>query len=206
MSRRAALNYLQLSLKEFRKLCILKGIYPREPRNRKRAQKGASNIQTLYYKKDIQFLLHEPIIWKLRDLKVFGKKMGRAFALKDYELMKYQLNKHPKFNLDHIVKERYPTFVDALRDLDDCLTLCCLFSTFPSMKHVPRNQSALCRRLTVEFMHAVIEAKALRKVFVSIKGFYYQIEFKGQTVTWITPHHFSFQVSVTIARNTALIQ
>lgn len=95
--------------------------------------------------------------------------------------------------LDHIVKERYPTFIDALRDLDDCLTLCFLFSTFPSLRHIPRDQSLLCRRLTVEFLHGVIAAKALRKVFVSIKGYYYQAEIKGQTITWIVPHHFSFE-------------
>lgn len=70
VSRKAALKMLQLSLKDFRKLCILKGIYPREPRNRKRAQKGATGIKTLYHLKDIQFLMHEPIIWKLRDYKV----------------------------------------------------------------------------------------------------------------------------------------
>lgn len=198
MSRKAALNYLQLSLKYFRKLCILKGIYPREPKNRKRAQKGKANIQTLYSKKDIQFLSHEPIIWKLRDIKVFSKRMGRAYALKDFEEMKKQLSLHPTLTLDHIIKERYPTFVDALRDLDDCLTLCFLFSTFPSLKHVPRDQSALCRRLTVEFLHACIQAKALRKVFVSIKGYYYQVEIMGQVVTWIVPHHFSFQVSLNV--------
>lgn len=108
--------------------------------------------------------------------------------------MRKFLRDYPEINIDHIVKERYPTFVDALRDLDDCLTLCFLFSTFPSLKKVPRDQSFLCRRLTVEFMHAVIAAKALRKVFVSVKGFYYQVEFEGQTITWIVPHHFSFQV------------
>lgn len=70
MTRKAALKKLQLSLKDFRRICILKGIYPREPRNRKRAQKGAGGIKTLYHTKDIKFLLHEPIIWKLRDLKV----------------------------------------------------------------------------------------------------------------------------------------
>lgn len=70
ISRRAALRKLQLTLNDFRKLCILKGIYPREPRNRKRAQKGEPGIKVLYHKKDIQFLMHEPIIWKLRDYKV----------------------------------------------------------------------------------------------------------------------------------------
>ncbi|XP_054007073.1 pescadillo homolog [Hylaeus anthracinus] len=193
MSRKAALKKLQLSLNDFRRLCILKGIYPREPRNRKRAQKGEPGIKTLYHKKDIQFLLHEPIIWKLRDYKIFNKKVAKAKALRDFSNMKRYLNNHPTLKLDHIVKERYPTFIDALRDLDDCLTLCFLFSTFPSLRHVPRDQSLLCRRLSIEFLHAVIAAKALRKVFVSIKGYYYQAEIKGQSITWIVPHHFCFE-------------
>ncbi|KAK0166026.1 hypothetical protein PV328_004485 [Microctonus aethiopoides] len=193
LTRKAALKKLQLSLNEFRKLCILKGIYPREPRNRKRAQKGKAGIKTLYHIKDIQFLMHEPIIWKLRDYKIFSKKVSRAKAMKDFAAMRRYLSNHPTLKVDHIVKERYPTFIDALRDLDDCLTLCFLFSTFPSMPHIPRDQSILCRRLTVEFLHAVIAAKALRKVFVSIKGYYYQAEIKGQTITWIVPHHFSFE-------------
>lgn len=137
--------------------------------------------------------MHEPIIWKLRDYKIFTRKVGRAKALKDFQTMKRHLENHPTLKLDHIVKERYPTFLDALQDLDDCLTLCFLFSTFPSLKHIPRDQSTLCRRLTVEFMHAVIEAKALRKVFISIKGYYFQADIKGETVTWIIPHHFSFE-------------
>ncbi|KAL3270271.1 hypothetical protein HHI36_009324 [Cryptolaemus montrouzieri] len=193
ITRRAALRKLQVSLREFRRLCILKGIYPREPRNRKKAQKGDTGIKTLYNLKDIQFLLHEPIVWKLRDIKTSSRKIAKARALKDYEKIHKFNNSYPTLKLDHIVKERYPTFIDALRDLDDCLTLCFLFSTFPSMPHIPRDQSALCQRLTTEFMHYVIEARALRKVFVSIKGYYYQAEIKGQTVTWIVPHHFSFE-------------
>lgn len=193
VSRRAALKKLQLSLNDFRRLCIIKGIYPREPRNRKRAQKGTPGIKTLYHVKDIQFLMHEPIIWKLREYKIFNRKVGRAKAIKDFKAMRRYLENHPTLKLDHIVKERYPTFIDAIRDLDDCLTLCFLFSTFPSLPHIPRSQSDLCRRLTMEFLHAIIEAKALRKVFISIKGYYYQAEIKGQTITWIVPHHFSFE-------------
>ncbi|XP_047512093.1 pescadillo homolog [Pieris napi] len=193
MTRKAALKKLQLTLKDFRRICILKGIYPREPRNRKRAQKGAGGIKTLYHTKDIKFLLHEPIIWKIRELKVFQQKIRRAKSLKEHGKVKKYFRDYPEINIDHIVKERYPTFVDALRDLDDCLTLCFLFSTFPSLKRVPRDQSMLCRRLTIEFMHALIVAKAIRRVFISVKGYYYQAELEGQTITWIVPHHFSFQ-------------
>jgi pescadillo protein len=171
----------------------LKGIYPREPKNRKRAQKGATDKKTLYLKKDVQFLIHEPIVWKLREHKVYLRKKGRAKALRDKESLKRIIENKPTYKLDHIVRERYPTFIDAVRDLDDCLTLCFLFSTFPSLRFVPGYVSRLCRRLTVEFLHYVIEARALRKVFVSIKGYYYQAEIKGQIITWIVPHNFAFQ-------------
>lgn len=35
------------------------GIYPREPRSRKKANKGSSAPASFYYSKDIQYLLHE---------------------------------------------------------------------------------------------------------------------------------------------------
>lgn len=107
--------------------------------------------------------------------------------------MNRRLKNSPELKLDHIVRERYPTFIDAVKDLDDCLTLLFLFSTFPSLKYVPREQSALCRRLTIEFLHAVISAKALRHCFISIKGYYFQAEIKGQKVTWMVPHYYPFQ-------------
>ena len=194
VSRKQAMRKLQLNLKDFRRLCILKGIHPREPRNRKRAQKGdMTKIQTLYHEKDIRFLLHEPIVWKFRDFKVFLKKLKKAYAKgNDNTAERLKANK-PRYSLDHIVRERYPTFIDAIRDLEDCLCLCFLYSTFPKNPRTPVEQVALCRRLCIEFMHYVIESKSLRKVFVSIKGYYYQAEIMGQTVTWIVPHPFSYE-------------
>uniref|UniRef100_A0A1A9V9M0 Pescadillo homolog n=1 Tax=Glossina austeni TaxID=7395 RepID=A0A1A9V9M0_GLOAU len=193
ITRRAALRKLQLSLNDFRRLCIIKGVYPREPKHRRRAQKGSSEIKILYHAKDIRFLLHEPIVWTLRDYKIFAKKTGRDRAIKDFRNLKRRLAQYPELKIDHIVKERYPTFIDAIKDLDDCLTLLFLFSTFPSLRLIPRDQSALCRRLTIEFLHYIIASKSLRKVFISIKGFYFQADIKGQKVTWIVPHYYPFK-------------
>lgn len=193
ITRKAALKKLQLSLNDFRRLCIIKGVYPREPKHRRRAQKGSTEIKVLYHAKDIRFLLHEPIVWTLRDYKIFAKKTGRDRAIRDFRNLKRRLALFPELKIDHIVKERYPTFIDAVKDLDDCLTLLFLFSTFPSLKLIPREQSALCRRLTVEFLHYIIASKSLRKVFISIKGYYFQADIKGQKVTWIVPHYYPFK-------------
>lgn len=54
--------------------------------------------------------------------------------------------------------------MDALRDLDDALSMCFLFSTFPRTGKCHVQTIQLCRRLAVEFLHYVIAARALRKV------------------------------------------
>jgi len=51
-----------------------------------------------------------------------------------------------------------------------------------------------CKRLTVEFLHYIIESRSLRKVFLSIKGIYYQAEIDGQVITWIVPYQFTQKV------------
>lgn len=132
-------------------------------------------------------------MWTLRKYKIFNRQSGRDRAIRDFRNLKRRLDKYPEMKIDHIVKERYPTFIDAIRDLDDCLTLLFLFSTFPSLHHIPRDQTAMCRRLSVEFMHFIISSQALRKVFVSIKGYYFQAEVKGEKVTWIVPHYYPFE-------------
>lgn len=61
---------------------------------------------------------------------------------------------------------RYPTFIDALRDIDDALCMCFLFSTFARTGKCHVQTIQLCRRLTVEWMNYVIASRSLRKVQV----------------------------------------
>ena len=121
------------------------------------------------------------------------KKLKKAYAKGNENQAERLKSNKPRYSLDHIVRERYPTFVDAIRDLEDCLVLCFLYSTFPKNTKTPVEMVGLYRRLCIEFMHYVIESKSLRKVFVSIKGYYYQAEIMGQLVTWIVPHPFAYE-------------
>ena len=50
---------------------------------------------------------------------------------------------------------------------------------------------ANCRRIAFEWMNYCIHAQCIRKVFVSIKGYYYQVELKGETITWLVAHEFA---------------
>jgi pescadillo protein len=182
---------LQISLPDFRRLCIFKGIYPREPRNKKKVSKGSTALTTFYYTKDIQYLLHEPLLAKFREHKSVAKKIGRALGRGEAgDAARLEKNLMPKVKLDHIIKERYPTFVDALRDLDDALSMLFLFANLPSSDHIPAKTIALCQRLTREFEHYVITSHALRKSFLSIKGIYYQATIQGQDILWLVPYRF----------------
>ncbi|XP_015669135.1 pescadillo homolog [Protobothrops mucrosquamatus] len=191
ITRNKARKKLQLSLPDFRRLCILKGIYPHEPKHKKKVNKGSTAARTFYLLKDIKFLLHEPIVNKFREYKVFVRKLRKAYGKSEWNTVQRLKDNKPTYKLDHIVKERYPTFVDALRDLDDALSMCVLFSTFPRTGKCHVQTIQLCRRLTVEFLNFVIASRGLRKVFLSIKGIYYQAEVLGQLITWITPYAFS---------------
>ncbi|KAL6727115.1 hypothetical protein Aduo_009021 [Ancylostoma duodenale] len=188
ISRREALKKLQLSLKDFRRLCILKGIYPHEPAHKKKVNKGSTENRVWYYRKDINFLAHEPIINKFRDHKVFLRKLNHYKAKKNESKVEKLYANKPEYSLDRVVKERYPTFGSAIRDLDDALCLCFVFATLPHTRILKEGLIDSCRRLTSEFMHYVIEAHALKNTFISIKGIYYQAEICGEKVTWIVPH------------------
>ena len=87
----------------------------------------------------------------------------------------------PQYSLKHLIKERYPTFIDALRDLDDAISLVNLFAIFPTHKSfgIPRKTVESCMKLMREFNLYVLKTNSLRKCFLSIKGIYYQVEIMG---------------------------
>jgi pescadillo protein len=107
ITRNQALKLLQIPLADFRRLCILKGVYPREPRSKKKANKGSTANATFYYAKDIRFLLHEPVLRTFREQKAFAKKLTRAIGKQDYTKAKDLQDYSPQYSLDHLVKERY---------------------------------------------------------------------------------------------------
>ncbi|XP_077457635.1 pescadillo [Stigmatopora argus] len=191
ITRNKARKKLQLSLPDFRRLCILKGIYPHEPKHKKKVNKGSTAPRTFYLLKDLRFLLHEPIVGKFRAYKIFVRKLKKAYGKTEYSTAERLKANKPTYKLDHIVKERYPTFIDALRDVEDALCMCFLFSTFARTGKCHVQTIQLCRRLTVEWMNFVIASRGLRKVFISIKGIYYQAEAMGQLITWVVPYQFS---------------
>lgn len=177
-------------------LIVIQGIYPREPRNKKKASKSATQSTTFYYTKDIQYLLHEPLLNKFRDHKALAKKISRFLGRGEVgDAARLEKNRTPKISLDHIIKQRYPTFVDALRDLDDALSLLSLFSNLPSTATVPPKTIALCQRLCLEFQHYLITTNSLRKSFLSIKGIYYQATVQGQDILWLVPYKFVQRVT-----------
>ncbi|CAG8892449.1 unnamed protein product [Penicillium nalgiovense] len=196
ITRTQAVRKLQISLPDFRRLCIFKGIYPREPRNKKKASKTSTPNTTFYYTKDIQYLLHEPLLNKFRDQKSLAKKIARSLGRGEVsDASRLEKNNAPRLTLDHVIKERYPTFIDALRDLDDALSLLFLFATLPSTDHVPSKTVALCQRLCHEFQHYLIMTNSLRRSFLSIKGIYYQATIQGQDIMWLVPYRFVQRVN-----------
>lgn len=185
ITRREAVRQLQVSLPVFRRLCILKGVFPRDP---KKKFKGTHH--TYYHVKDIAFLAHEPLLEKFRDIRAYDKKVKKALSKKNKDLAERLLTRKPTYTLDRLILERYPRFVDALGDLDDCLTMVHLFAALPAeaSQKIQVKRIHDCRRLSHEWQAFISRTHKLRKTFISVKGIYYQAEVEGQKITWLTPH------------------
>lgn len=190
MTRSQAVRKLQVSLADFRRLCIFKGIYPREPRNKKKANKGSTAPTTFYYSKDIQYLMHEPVLAKFREHKTFAKKLTKALGRGQVSSAKKLEENRSSYKLDHIIKERYPSFPDAVRDIDDALNMLFLFANLPATDQVSAKITREAQSICNQWLAYVARERVVRKVFVSIKGVYYQADVKGEEVRWLVPYKF----------------
>ena len=139
-TRNQALSRLQLRLAEFRRLCILKGVHPREPK-----RKVAGQNKTYYHVKDVAFLQHEPLLAAFRAQRAHARKVRRAKGKAHLAGAERLAAAAPTYRLDGLVRERYPTFEDALRDLNDPLTLVHLFAVLPAER---------AHRISAERVHA----------------------------------------------------
>lgn len=190
ITRSQAVRKLQVSLADFRRLCIFKGIYPREPRNKKKANKGSTAPTTFYYSKDIQYLMHEPVLAKFREHKTFAKKLTKALGKGQVSSAKKLEENRSTYKLDHIIKERYPSFPDALRDIDDALNMLFLFANLPATDQVSSTLTREAQAICNQWLAFVAKERLVRKVFVSIKGVYYQADVRGEEVRWLVPYKF----------------
>ena len=184
LTRTQSLRKLQLKLNEFRRLCILKGIFPKEP---PKFFKGVN--KTYYLKKDINFLANEKLLNKFREIKTYQKKIKKAQNKdKKFDVKKLIENK-PTYTLTHIIKERYPRFVDALHDIDDALCLIGIFANLPKfdLLKISAEKVNMSKRLLREFYLYTSINKNIKKGFISIKGIYLTCEIMGEEITWLNP-------------------
>ena len=188
ITKGAVLKKLQVSLADFRRMCILKGVYPRQPA---RMLKGAD--KTYYHIKDINLLQRDPIKDSIYTKESVDKKARKLVNRGDKARARKMEKSVADMDLSHIVRERYPTFASALEDLDDCLSMLALFAVLPadSARFIDPQTVKDSSKLYDDFLLYVTSTNSLRKVFASIKGFYFQAEISGVAITWLQPHRFS---------------
>lgn len=185
ISRARAVKKLSIPLSDFRKICIYKGVFPRVPPNKLR-----SKHKTYYHVKDINLVAQDRLVDHFRTANALRKKMKTAVVAGDARMAARLRARMPRLELDRVVRERYPVFALALRDLDDPLSLVALVAAAPSHRlfKISPTRIGLSSRLLQAFKAFVAHEGLLRKVFLSAKGVYYQAMVRGQPVTWIEPY------------------
>lgn len=191
ISRTQCLKKLQITLKDFRRLCILKGIYPRQPRGNKSPHNKKG--QVFYHLKDVRAIAHEPVLDKFRTFKSFMKKIRKNVIQENVSeaQLKYQKEMKNGYTLHHLVKERYPRFLDAMNDIDDALTLTFLYASLPSSGKIKSSITRKAKDIASAWGAYCAINNCITKSFISIKGVYVEAKILNHNVRWIVPHSFT---------------
>lgn len=201
LTRMQSTRLLQMDSIHFRRLCILKGIYPRALERSKQKQSG--NEKQYYLAKEIKWLVRDHLVEKMMAHRAWEKKVRRMESMKKLEDLKllHSPKVKPQHNLVATIKERYPYFVDALKDVDDAMSIITLYAFLsPEMKsestvethHVlTSGLHERARTICSEWTQYVKKAKILSKGFISIKGYYFEAIVRNERVRWLCPHEYA---------------
>ncbi|CUG91715.1 Hypothetical protein, putative [Bodo saltans] len=201
LSRMQATRLLQVDSINFRRMCILKGVYPRAIGRSK--QKVSGNEKQYYLAKEMKWMVRDQILSKIMAFKAWEKQVKRATAMQqksDIERLHSDAVK-PKYELIASIKERYPYFIDAVKDVDDALSLISLYAflspevrsdTTIELHHsLPSGLHEKAQNVLNEWNDYVASAQLLSKSFISIKGYYYEALVKGERIRWLVPHEYA---------------
>jgi len=200
LTRMQATRMLQTDSMGFRRLCILKGIYPRAIGRSK--QKASGNDKQYYLSKEIKWLVHDQVTSKAHAYEAFEKKVRAAKAQHRFaDLKSLQEERKPQYKLDATIKERYPFFVDAVKDIDDAMTMICLYaflspeikseSTIEFHHALSTGLHEKAKAVISDFLAYVAKTHLLSRAFISIKGYYYEVFIHGQRIIFLMPHEYA---------------
>ncbi|SBT34931.1 pescadillo homolog, putative (PES) [Plasmodium ovale wallikeri] len=205
LSKRNILKKLFLKERDFQKLCIFKGIYPKDFKEIPLKYRGKFCKNKVYYTdNDLKKLSHEKIIQDFRKIKLTLKKFKKyKLTLKDEEKCKHIIKKFPTYKLDHIIKERFPIFSYAIEQLSDALTTIISYSFLPTNDNcgIKNNYIKNCITLKDYFHYYIYKTKKLKKGYITVKGYFLQAEILQKKVTWLIPHIFTPYIDKSIDFN-----
>ena len=175
-----AINRTDLEPKDLKRMCILRGVYPRE------MPKDRNSPWAYFHKEDLKMINNDPMSWFIREHAAWLKRYNKKFNRKE----QYG-EEEPVAPYDQLIRPRYPQFADALRDLDDALTTVALFAQMSGSELIDSERVLNCRQLLAEFHYYVSHRHLLTKGFISKRGFHFEANIEGVPVVWLLPHQFT---------------
>ena len=138
-----------------------------------------------FHKKDVGMINNHPMAWYLREQQAYLKRRNHKLHRQEHFA-----SKPPEAPWDQTLRSRFPSFADAVHELDDALTTVSLFAQMSGDTIIPSDRITHCRRILAEFHYYVSRNRLVSKAFISVRGFYFQANIEGQDVTWLVPHPF----------------